>query len=59
MCPYGRYEKRRIICTVDEEPCMHVGWCDIKVKWLQTDSYINCPNKEKEDEQRSNAEKNI
>lgn len=34
--------KKRLICSITGTPCMFQRYCDIKMKWLQTDGAAKC-----------------
>ena len=37
ICELTQIEKKRLICSITGAPCMFQRYCDIKMKWLQTD----------------------
>lgn len=43
-CEKAKYDdKRRIICNVTKTPCGHVFYCQLSMKWKQTDAAARCP----------------
>lgn len=47
ICNKAYYDGRLIKCRETGIGCAHVRYCDMKMKWIQTDNAKQCPaNKE-------------
>ena len=46
ICELTQIEKKRLICSITRTPCMFQRYCDIKMKWLQTDGAKRCKVRE-------------
>lgn len=50
-------DHKRLYCSDSGELCAHQYWCDMALKWKNTNQAEGCPGKEKNDEKRKNTRK--
>lgn len=50
-CPYAKYDqKKRVECTKLKNLCGFVFFCQLSMKWKQTDKALICPLREEKEE---------
>ena len=42
ICELTEIDKNRLICSITKAPCAFQRYCEIKMKWLQTDGAKRC-----------------
>lgn len=43
-CQLAHYNEKKVIeCTKTKGPCGHVFWCELSMKWKQTEQAFRCP----------------
>lgn len=53
ICDLTKIDKKRLMCSVNGAPCGFQKYCDIKMKYIQTDGAKNCKVR-RDHEQRRN-----
>lgn len=53
ICSLTKIDKKRLMCSVNGAPCGFQKYCDIKMKYIQTDGAKNCKVR-RDHEQRRN-----
>lgn len=47
ICKHGRRDKRGILrCNLDNMVCLHIKYCQLTMKWSQTDEAGGCLKRE-------------
>jgi hypothetical protein len=54
VCNHGYFdEKKALRCNLDDMVCLHIKYCQLTMKWSQTDSAIGCLKPEMIKEERN------
>lgn len=56
ICELASVRKYGLYCSVTEGPCAFQRYCDIKLKWLQTDGAKRCKVRKEHGERNNEAD---
>lgn len=57
VCNYGYKDKRGILkCKIDDMVCLHIKYCQLTMKWSQTDAAAACLKREEHERRNQSAD---
>ena len=56
ICELTEIRKKKLFCSITGAPCAFQRYCDIKMKWLQTDGAKRCKARKKHGKRNTEAD---